>query len=118
MAQPIAAFGGHSCWFGHTGNIPLVATTMLPRIFLQQTTIKPHITNLPVETAYNENKDTLVTMAQPAATLGLPWLPRSRAVAFRAIPTNVKGEGRRARGEREKGEGRKKKSDGMDLPKL
>ena len=99
MAQPIAAFGGHCGWFGHTGNIPLVATTMLPRIFLQQTTIKPHITNLPVETAYNENQDTLVTMAQPAATLGLPWLPRSRVSSLRPLSMKVRGVGRVEKGE-------------------
>ena len=75
MAQPIAAFGRHCCWFGDAGNIPLVPTTMLPRFLLQQTKTKPHITNLPVETAYNENQDTLVTMAKLAATLGLPGLP-------------------------------------------
>jgi hypothetical protein len=131
MAQHVAAFGRYCRWFGDTGNIPLVATTMLPRIFLQQTTIKPHITNLPVETANNENQDTLAAMAKLTATLGLPGLPIAGVSSFSAVPTNVKdrlkGKGQRSKvkgqrskgeGRRVKGEGRKTKSDELDLPKL
>jgi hypothetical protein len=56
---------------------------------LQKEKIKRHLTKHTNTTTNNENKETIATMAQPAATFGMPWIAVAQTIALCIVPTKL-----------------------------